>query len=124
MSRAPSRRHVLLSAVAAGSSVALGEWAPLIPLGPASADEARVTPSLVRFGPDIEPVVRLIEETPENRCVAAVVEQLRKGLPYRHLLAALYLAAIRAARWHGSEIHAYDHNAYVVHSAHQLALDL
>jgi hypothetical protein len=98
--------------------------AALAPLGPANADEATVTPDLVRFGPDIEPVVQLIEQTPEDRCAAAMVEQLQKGLPYRHFLAALYLAAIRAARWHGDGIHGYDHSAYVVHSAYQLSLDL
>ena len=82
-----------------------------------------MTPELVRFGPEIEPVVRLIERTPRDRCVAVMVEQLSQGLPYRHFLAALYLAAIRAAKWHGG-VHAYDHNAYVVHSVNQLALDL
>src|SRR5262249_27323300 len=51
-------------------------------------------------------------------------EQLRKGLPYRHFLAALYLAAIRAARWHAGGPHGYDHSAYWVHSAYQLSLDL
>src|SRR5262249_27910158 len=84
----------------------------------------KVTPDLVRFGPEIEPVVQLIEETPEDRCVAVMVEQLRNGLPYRHFLAALYLAAIRAARWHGDGIHGYYHSAYVDHSAYQLSLDL
>lgn len=116
-------RRRFLQASAASASLGLGEWAGLAPLGPAHADEARVTPGLVRFGPDIELVVRLIETIPQEKCVAATVSQLRNGLPYRHFLAALYLAAIRAAKWHG-EIHAYDHSAYVVHSAYQLALDL
>jgi hypothetical protein len=120
----PTRRHFLGTAATAGAALGMGEWAALAPLGPAHADEARVTPDLVRFGPDIEPVVKLIEETPQDRCVAVLVEQLRKGLPYRHFLAALYLAAIRAARWHGDGIHGYDHSAYVVHSAYQLSLDL
>src|SRR5262245_15535207 len=123
MARQPTRRLFLQAAATAGTVFGLGDLAALGPLGPASADEARVTPDLVRFGPDMEPVVRLVEETPEDRCVAVMVEQLRKGLPYRRFLAALYLAAIRAAKWHG-EIHGYDHNAYVVHSAYQLALDL
>jgi hypothetical protein len=116
-----TRRHFLQTGAIAGTALGLGTFAAL---GPANADEAKVTPDLVRFGPDIEPVVRLIERTPQDQCVAAVVEQLRKGLPYRHFLAALYLAAIRAARWHGDGIHGYDHSAYVVHSAYQLSLDL
>jgi hypothetical protein len=108
----------------AGAALGLADFAALGPLGPTNADEAKVSPDLVQFSPDIEPVVRLIERTPQDQCVAAVVEQLRKGLPYRHFLAALYLAAIRAARWHGDGIHGYDHSAYVVHSAYQLSLDL
>jgi hypothetical protein len=115
----PTRRRFL----AAAGAASLGDFAALWPLGPATADEARVIPGLVQFGPDMEPIVRLIETTPEERCVAVMVEQLRNGLPYRHFLAALYLAAIRAAKWHG-QVHAYDHNAYIVHSAYQLALDL
>jgi hypothetical protein len=118
-----TRRHFLQTVATTGTALGLGDFAALGPLGPASADEARVTPELVRFSPDIEPVVRLIEETPQDRCVAAMVEQLRRGLPYRQFLAALYLAAIRAAKWYGG-FHGYDHNAYVVHSAHQLSLDL
>jgi hypothetical protein len=102
----------------------LGEFAALGSLGPASADDAKVTPELVRFGPDIEPVVKLIEETPQDKCVPVFVAQLKKGLPYRQFLAALYLAAIRAARWHGDGAHGWDHNAYWVHSGYQLSLDL
>jgi hypothetical protein len=121
MARQATRRHFLQTAATAGT--ALGEWAGLLPVSPATADEAKVTPELVRFSPDIEPVVKLIEETPRDKCVAVMIAQLRHGLPYRYFLAALYLAAIRAAKWHGS-IHGYDHSAYVVHSAHQLGLDL
>ena len=89
------------------------------PRGPASAGDAEVTPDLGRFGPATELVVKLIEEAAQDKCVPVFVEQLRKGLPYRQLLAALYLAAIRAARWHGDGIHGYDHSAYRVHSAYR-----
>jgi hypothetical protein len=124
MSQSNSRRRFLQTVTAAGTSLGLSDWATLLPISPATADEATVTPDLVRFDADIEPIVKLIEQTPQEACIAAMVEQLRKGLPYRHFLAALYLAAIRASRWHGSGLHGYDHNAYVVHSAYQLALDL
>src|SRR5262245_7302931 len=118
-----TRRHFLGTTATAGTVLSLGEWTGLLPLSPASAAEATVTPDLVRFGPNIEPVVRLIEEAPRARCVAVMIEQLQNGLPYRHFLAALYLASIRAAKYHGT-IHGYDHSAYVVYSAHQLSLDL
>jgi hypothetical protein len=118
-----SRRCFLQQTAAAGAAAALGEFAALAHLAPARAEEAHVAQELIRFGPDIEPVVRLIEETPREKCIEVVLDQLRGGLSYRHFLAALYLAAIRAARWHGS-IHGYDHSAYLVHSVHQLTLDL
>ena len=119
----PTRRRFLSAAACTGVAGALGDFAALLPVAPAGAAEATVTPDLVRFGPEIESVVRLLEQTPRERCVPVMMDQMRRGLPYRHFLAALYLAAIRAAKWHGG-VHAYDHNAYVVHSVHQLALDL
>lgn len=117
----PTRRHFLSTAVATGTAAGLGEWTNLFPLSPATADEAKVTTDLVRFSPDTEPVIKLIAETPSDKCVAAVLEQLRNGLPYHHLLAALYLTAVRVGYW---AISPFDHNAYSIHSAHQLALDL
>jgi hypothetical protein len=124
MAHQQTRRHFLQTATTAGTMFGLGDFAGLLPISPANAGEAKVTPDLVSFGPDIEPVVKLIEKTDQDKCVEVMVEQLKKGLPYRQFLAALYLAAIRAARWHGDGAHGYDHNAYVVHSAYQLALDL
>ena len=84
---------------------------------------AQLAPDLVRFSPETEPLVKLIVATPRERCVEVLAEQFRQGLPYRHFLAALYLTAIRAAPYHGAP-HGFDHNAYSIYSAHQLALDL
>jgi hypothetical protein len=119
----PSRRGVLKTAAAAGAVLGAGEFGPLLALCPTSAAEAKVTPELVRFSPEIEPIVRLIEETPREKCAEAMLQQLRTGLPYRVFLAALYLAAVRAAMWHGA-VHGFDHNAYLVHAVHQLSLDM
>lgn len=100
----------------AGVGLGLGEWAALLPISPATAAEATVTPDLVRFGPDIEPLVRMIEDTPREKCPAMMIEQLRQGLPYRQFLAALYLANIRT-----SEV---SHPLAVLHSTNQLTLDV
>ncbi|HZL89322.1 MAG TPA: hypothetical protein VFB96_13170 [Pirellulaceae bacterium] len=116
MWRKTSRRIFLQSAVAAGVSLRAGPWDALLPISPASADEAAVASELVRFTPDIEPIVRLIEETPRAKCAEMMIEQLRAGLPYRCFLAALYLANIRTGM--------VDHPLAVLHSAGQLALDL
>src|SRR5262245_55919523 len=44
---------------------------------------AEPPPATMRFGPDIEPVVRLIEDTPRERCVSVFLDQLRRGVLYR-----------------------------------------
>jgi hypothetical protein len=106
----------LQTVAGAGASAGLVVWVGLAPLSPARADDAKVTPDLVRFSPDIEPVVRLIEDTPREKCVAMMVGQLKQGVPDRHFLAALYLANIRTGM--------VDHPLAVLHSTNQITLDL
>src|SRR6266571_7516199 len=60
-----------------------------------SRADAEVTADAVQFRPEIEPLVSLIETTPRDKCAEMVVEQLRRGVSYRQLLAALFLAGIR-----------------------------
>lgn len=115
MTHLPSRRTFLRTAAAAGTALGAGEWATLLPLSPTRADEIKVTPDLVRFGPELEPVVRLIEETPREKCPPMMIEQLKKGLPYRHFLAALFLANLRTLGM--------AHPLAVLHSTNQLTLD-
>jgi hypothetical protein len=81
-----------------------------------AAFDGEPTPERVRFGPDLEPVVRLMEETPRERCVRVFVDELRRGLPYRRFLAASLFAGIRRARSH--------HEVYKIHAVHQVALDV
>src|SRR5713226_1456311 len=80
----------------------------------AFADEP--PPEKVRFGPDIEPIARLIEETPREKCVEVFIKQLRDGLPYRRLLAAAFFASIRREYSH--------HEVYKIHSVHQVSMDV
>lgn len=77
---------------------------------------AEPPPDKVRFGPDIEPIVRLIEETPRERCVPVFIEQLRRGLPYRRFLAAAFFACVRKQHCH--------HEVYKIHSVHQVSLEV
>ena len=107
-----TRRRFLQTAAGAAS---LG--LPVVPpLGELAAFGAAPPPATMRFGPDIEPVVRLIEDTPRDNCIAMMIDQLKKGLPYRNFLAALYLANIRTGL--------VDHPLAVLHSTNQLTLDL
>jgi serine protease Do len=50
----PSRRQFLGTTAAAGASLGLGDWAALLPISPANADDAKVTPDLVRTDQDIQ----------------------------------------------------------------------
>ena len=60
-----------------------------------SAADATLNESLVAFGPDVEPLVRLVEETPRERLLEEFAARIRAGASYRQVLAALMLAGIR-----------------------------
>jgi hypothetical protein len=99
---------------------ALGDFGFLGRLPSVSAAEAALDPKIVRFHPDIEPLVRLLEDTPRNRVLEEVAVRVRKGLPYRNVLAALLLAGVRdiQPRPVGFKFHA----VLVVNSAHLASL--
>src|SRR6266481_1058552 len=105
-----SRRDVL-----SGLSSALAS--PLL----LSRADAEVTPDIVKFRPEIEPLVSLIETTPRDKCAEMVVEQLRRGVSYRQLLAALFLAGIRNVnpRPPGFALHC----VFVIYAAHLISLE-
>src|SRR5947209_8201567 len=54
-----------------------------------SRADAQLTPAAVKFRPEMEPLVSLIENTPREKCAEMAVEQLRRGVSYRQMLAAL-----------------------------------
>ena len=109
MSDIQTRRRFLQTS-AAGTALATLE--AFRALSPVSAADTRVTPDVVDG--NLEPLVQLIFDTPREKCAPMVVEQLRGGLPYRQLLAALFVAALR---------NGHRHQVYVMHSVHQLSLD-
>ena len=108
-----TRRGFAKTSVAA--VVGLGSLATLARYSPASAEEAKLLPNDVLLTPDIEPLVRLIEVTPRERIVSAMIERLRKGMTYRQLLTAMFLASTRMA--------VSPHHFYMIHAAHQLSLN-
>src|SRR5262252_5957022 len=91
----PTRRHFLKTAAATGAALGLGDLSFLSRLPRVSAQEAKMDPNIVQFRPDIEPLVRFLEETPRARLLEEVGGRLRHGLTYRELLAALLLAGVR-----------------------------
>src|SRR3989442_5468983 len=114
------RRQFLRTTVTAGALLGLGDLGFLSRLGPVSAAEAKVNPDIVRFNPEIEPLVRLLEDTPRDRVLEEVAARVRRGLSYRELLAALLLAGVRniQPRPVGFKFHA----VLVVNSAHLASL--
>ncbi len=103
----------------AGAGAIAGE--ALVGAGRLEASESSVASDMVRFGPEIEPLVRLIEETPRGRLLETLADRLNGGLSYRAFLASLFLAGIRnvSPQPPGFKFHC----VFVLHSAHQLGLD-
>lgn len=108
------RRGFLRTSAALGIASAAGIHA----ITPARAEDMVVGPDAVRFRPEIEPVVRWIEETPRDQVFDVAVKHLNDGLSYRDLFGALFLAGIRniKPRPVGFKFHA----VLVMNSAHLL----
>ena len=106
----PSRRHLLQTGAATG---ALGFLSKIPLLG---AEDVKLDPNQVQFRPEIEPLIRLLEETPRERLLEEVAGRIKKGTTYREILSALLLAGVRniQPRPVGFKFHA----VLVVNSAH------
>jgi TAT (twin-arginine translocation) pathway signal sequence len=129
-----SRRSFLKTGASAGALIGLGDLSFLSQLPPVARADAQLNSKAVRLNPEIEPLVRLLEETPRDRLLEVVAERIMRttrgnggnggnkghvgdrGLEYRELLAALLLAGIRniQPRPVGFKFHA----VLVVNSAH------
>ena len=112
-----TRRH-FLTAATSGGLLGLGDLSDFAHLARAEPPKGKGLPWLLRYDAEIEPLVRLVEETPREKCVEVMAEQLRGGLTYRRFMAAVFLAGLRNGADTG-----YYHCVYVVHSANQLSLD-
>lgn len=115
-----SRRHFLQATTTTGAWLGLGDLSFLSQLPGVARAEAQVNPKSVRFHPEIEPLVRLLEETPRERLLEEVARRIKQGLQYREALAALLLAGVRniQPRPVGFKFHA----VLVVNSAHLASL--
>ena len=60
-----------------------------------SAEEAKPDPKIVRLSDEIEPLVRLVEDTPREKLLEEVAAKIKKGTSYREVVAALLLAGVR-----------------------------
>ncbi len=112
-----TRRRFLQTAAASGALLGMGDLSFLSLLPPVSAKEARLEPKMVRLDPEIEPVVRLLEDTPRERLLEEVAARIQSGLSYREILTALQLAGVRNVQPRPSVGFKF-HAVLVVHSAH------
>lgn len=122
MSRHGSGRRTFLKSAAVGTA---GGWLAdgwLRGLTPVSAADAKLPAGSVRFNDDIEPLVRLIEETPRQTVIEEIASRVSLGrVSYRELLAALLLAGVRNVEPRPSVGFKF-HAVLVVHSAHLASL--
>jgi len=106
-------RRDFLSSTA--SAAALAGLFPKVALG-----QMRLDPAGVRWGSGLEPLVKLIEDTPREKLLEEVAVRVKKGLAYNELLAALFVAAVRNVqpRPVGFKFHA----VLAINAAHQASL--
>ena len=114
------RRTFLRHATNAGLLATAGEYAFLGKLPALSAQDVRAARNLARVEADVEPLVRLIEDTPQEQLIQAIADRVRGGTSYQQLLAAVMLAGVRGIqpRPVGFKFHA----VLVVNSAHIASL--
>src|SRR5262245_31107173 len=116
MSASPDRRSFLQASAALGAGLAFLSELPAV-----TAADAKADPNLVMLHPDIEPLVRLIEDTPREKVLEEIAARIKKGLSYREVLAGLLLAGVRNVQPRPSVGFKF-HAVLVVNSAHQAAL--
>ena len=111
-----SRREFLNQSVAGAAGFALLSRLPHV-----GAGEAELNPNLVRLNAEIEPLVRVIEDTPREKLLETIAERIHKGLSYRETVTALLLAGVRNIQPRpnvGFKFHA----VLVINSAHLASL--
>ncbi len=120
MSSPIDRRQFVANGLKAGVAAGLTDLAFLNNLPPVAAADVKVTPAVVNLGSEMEPLVKLIEDTPRAKLLEAVAGEVRGGAGYGRLLGALLLAGVRGIKPRpvGFKFHA----VLVVHSAHLASL--
>jgi len=82
--------------------------------------ETRLDPAAVRWGSGIEPLVTLIEETPREKLLEEIASRVKKGLAYREVLAALFVANVRNVQ--PRPVGFKFHSVLAINAAHQSSL--
>ena len=115
------RRQFLERLGATGCVLSLSELGCLTQLPRVSAAESKLPANAVVFDHDIEPLVRLLEDTPRDRVIEVFAAKIMSGTSYRDVLAALLLAGVRNVQPRPSVGFKF-HAVLVVNSAHLASL--
>ena len=122
MKPSSGRRGFLKTTALGSAAISLADLGILSTLPAVSAAEAAPDPDIVRFHPEMEPVVRLIEDTPRKQLLEEVAMRINSGkLRYQEVLAALLLAGVRNVQPRPSVGFKF-HAVLVVNSAHLASL--
>jgi hypothetical protein len=115
-----NRRTFMARGASLAAVAGLADFSFLSRLGRVDAAEAVLEQDKVKLDSGIEPLVRLLEETPRERVIEEVAVRVRKGLSYREVLTAVLLAGVRNIKPHpvGFKFHA----VLVINSAHLASL--
>ncbi|GIX00576.1 MAG: hypothetical protein KatS3mg111_3908 [Pirellulaceae bacterium] len=119
--RMPTSRRQFVRLGTLGAAWATEQMAWLRHLPSVRAEEMQLPADAVRFSEDIEPLVRLLEQTPRAQVVTEFAERVRRGTSYREVLTALFLAGIRNVQPRPSVGFKF-HAVLVVNSAHLASL--
>ncbi|HEX3869201.1 MAG TPA: hypothetical protein VHV77_02065, partial [Pirellulales bacterium] len=95
MSARIARRRFLTSASATTALGSLVDLGFLRGLPAVSAAEAKSVKHAVRFDPEIEPLVSLLEDSPRDKLLERVAAEIHAGRSYREIVSALMLAGVR-----------------------------
>ncbi|HZV06306.1 MAG TPA: hypothetical protein VE999_14600 [Gemmataceae bacterium] len=114
------RRRFVTRSLQAGAIAALGDFSFLHGLPAPAADNDKPARRLVPLQAELEPLVRLIEDTPRGQLMERIVDEVHKGTSYEQLLSAVFLAGVRGIqpRPVGFKFHA----VLVINSAHLASL--
>jgi hypothetical protein len=111
------RRAFLQTGLSGAALLGMGDLSLFPAVG---AREARLDPARVTLDPGIEPLVRLVEETPREKLIEEMGARVRKGLPYTDVLASLFLAGVRSVQ--PRPVGFKFHTVLSVNAAHQSSL--
>ncbi len=116
MFRNPTRREFFGAAAGGAALAATGGFGPQNwAVAAVAADSSPV--AKVPLETDIEPLVRVLEDTPRERLLEEIGARIRRGTTYREIVAALQLAGVRNVEPRPTVGFKF-HSVLVVNSAH------